>query len=856
LLADTVDNVVGIFNATAVLLDSSLIGLADLQRSTEDLPWSTGLFMTCFWRSREETASLLSAKPTCGLVEEGHSTALTCETTGCSASTLTWRTLESRSSVVVTCRSNGCGGLFDSYFPTTMSSTRSTLTISSVSRVTPFNMETKWSCSPCSRGYRTVCDKLQVYAKPQNPSCTLSENTGSGDITSVTVTCSTSKVYPQAKCSFFKETNGGNSVKVNNGPVYTHTPIPATATTPVYYRSQCSVNVSVQELGEGTHSFLGYIYPGVTRGKNLVNGSPADKDVTLSFPQVSQTCLTNMGQGYFIGKSARCTCRATSDGYPRGSAQWYKGDQTVGTNGDLDITYNKNNPEQVYTCEAKSTLGRKPGSLLRAKFAFIVPDSVQIASSSSKVNLCDNNNQVQMTCEISRDHVSPAPTFSFSVDGPRSQGPQPGTDSSDGNYYQSRFSLSPDVGGQYQVTCRVTNSVTNTWQIKSTQITFNKAPPGPPQVTVTGQTYRGISPSNIVTLAEGYIGDVTCRVEGGYPGAHSTQLKCGQLENTGDGNTATVRFTTVTLTRDLNGTVCTCTSQHDSGCYNNRETRYTLKILYAPEVTFTKSSPRTEFNKGDNFDFTCSAQGNPDPTSVILTRERNDDIIKSVQSAHLTHALDSLECLDTGVYICSGQNSQGTTSKEISISVNCTYMVPVERPDIVNTLRTTETSRPGHYEDIDGVHNTTHAPLVSTSSPPLLRQDQNITETSADTHTTLVSASQPPGNAQYETISDMVQQSGLYNSTSSQDVEPPNIYRRPKPETSSNTDHGVSGTYNNYAPGDHGETPDTGPRSKPTETTVTSLPAKNYVNVELTSVAGNTSNRKPHQQAYENVDMS
>ncbi|GFR88449.1 neural cell adhesion molecule 1-like, partial [Elysia marginata] len=444
--------------------------------------------------------------------------------------------------------------------------------------------------------------------------------------------------------------------------------------------------------------------------------------------------------------------------------------------GEYHLTYNKTADADTsnYTVVMRWS-GRGANILFSDPYTFhevstvIDPNSVQIASSSSKVNLCDNNNQVQVTCEISRDHVSPSPTFSFSVDGPRSQGPQPGTDSSDGNYYQSRFSLSPDVGGQYQVTCRVTNTVTNTWQDKSTQITFNKPPPGPPQVTVVVQTYRGISPSNIVTLAEGYTGDVTCRVEGGYPGAHTTQLKCGQLENTGDGNTTTVRFTTDTLTRDLDGTVCTCTSQHDSGCYNNRETRYTLNVLCAQqfsplfspsskyngvlgetaeidieiygfpilqrtvdnanltssprhevkytssvapfgfvnvtisdlvkadytnytltidngvgdalvysfylnkdalEVTFTKSSPSTEFNKGDNLDLTCSAQGNPDPTSVTLTRERNDEIITRVQAAEMTYTLDSLDCLDTGVYVCSGQNSQGTTSKEISISVN------------------------------------------------------------------------------------------------------------------------------------------------------------------------------------------
>ncbi|GFR61355.1 cell adhesion molecule 4 [Elysia marginata] len=542
----------------------------------------------------------------------------------------------------------------------------------------------------------------------------------------------------------------------------------------------------------------------------------------------------------------------------------------------------------------------------------------------------------------------------------------------------------------------------------------------PPQVTVGGQIYQGISLSNIPTLAEGYTGDVTCRVEGGYPGAHTTQLKCGQLENTGDGNTATVRFTTDTLKRYMDGTVCICTSQHDSGCYNNKKTRFKLNVTYAPEVIFTKSSSSIKFNKGDNLDLTCSAQGNPDPTLAILTRERNDDILKSVQSAELTHTLNCLDCLDTGVYVCSGQNSQGTTSKEVSISVNCaqqfsplfspspkfdgvsgeiaeidieiygfpeprvtlhrnvdnadltssprhevkytstvapfgfvnvtisdlveadyttytltidngvgdalvysfylnqvktrprpeagrdaesdsfnstalviglvtvvilgisvllfvflvrknqelkrrmdnykenagTYIVPVETSDIANTLQTTETPRPGHYEDIDGVHNTTHALPVSTSSPPLSRQDQNVTETSVDTHTTLLSASQPTGNAQYETIPDMVQQSGLYSSTSPQDVEPPNIYQRAKPDTSSNTDLAVSGPYNNYAPGDHGETPDTAPSSQPTETTVTSLPGANYVNVELPSVAGNSSNRKLHQQAYENVDLS
>ena len=71
----------------------------------------------------------------------------------------------------------------------------------------------------------------------------------------------------------------GNSMEIPTNPVYSHTP---TGETPVYYRSQCSVTVSVQELGEGTHSFTGYIYPGVTGDPAKVTGTRADKTVTLS----------------------------------------------------------------------------------------------------------------------------------------------------------------------------------------------------------------------------------------------------------------------------------------------------------------------------------------------------------------------------------------------------------------------------------------------------------------------------------------------------------------------------------------------------------------------------------------------
>ncbi|RUS69057.1 hypothetical protein EGW08_023178, partial [Elysia chlorotica] len=107
----------------------------------------------------------------------------------------------------------------------------STLTISSVSRTDPFNMETRWTISLCGGSPITVCNKLEVYALPENPSCTVREEPDSGDTRSVTVSCSNSKVYPRAECRFYSKRDNGDSVQINNQITYSH---PEISGTPVY----------------------------------------------------------------------------------------------------------------------------------------------------------------------------------------------------------------------------------------------------------------------------------------------------------------------------------------------------------------------------------------------------------------------------------------------------------------------------------------------------------------------------------------------------------------------------------------------------------------------------------------------
>ncbi|GFO46653.1 hypothetical protein PoB_007315800 [Plakobranchus ocellatus] len=526
-----------------------------------------------------------SVQPDCRPAQEGQETNLTCtvdtEALAC-PSTIRLEWSVNSFERLIYCIYNRCGGGYSSHYglSATINNSGSTLTITNVSRTVPFNMETRWSCRPCGSASRevTACDKLEVYAKPENPSCIVRENTAvPDDIESVTVSCSTTKVYPEAMCSFKRRTNGGTFITINKTPTYRHTKITGT---PVYYRSECSVDVPVAELGEGTHSFSAFMYPDVRNGIDLVDETAAFKAVTLTLPEASYSCFPEMIQGFFNGKSARCTCSLTSDSYPKGQAQWYRGRQIVPgvSGGVLELTFDSSNSEQNFTCKGVSAIGESSGLTLIAKFAYFEENIVTIESSTSIIDLCSDNNytnhQIPITCRVPKDKINPAPLFSISKDGLTFDVPIGGYLNT--AFYQSQFYPSADVGGVYQVTCRVINKITGKTQQQGTIITFRKPPPLPPKITIRGETYQGINTTNSITLTAGNTGDMTCRVEGGYPKAHTTQLTCGSLNATGGENVATLTFKYDQLIKDMDWPECKCTSQHVTGCYYSKETNLTV----------------------------------------------------------------------------------------------------------------------------------------------------------------------------------------------------------------------------------------------------------------------------------------
>ncbi|KAK3760309.1 hypothetical protein RRG08_020541 [Elysia crispata] len=175
-----------------------------------------------------------------------------------------------------------------------------------------------------------------------------------------------------------------------------------------------------------------------------------------------------------------------------------------------------------------------------------------------------------------------------------------------------------------------------------------------------------------------------------------------------------------------------------------------FNILYAPQVIFTLDPAQATFSKGDNLEFKCSGQGNPEPTLTLTKTETNKDLI-IVQTTELTHTL-TLSCTDTGVYACSGQNSQGTTEQEISIGVSC-------RQQLSPLFYLTHKVDPA-IEAIIG--ETAHIDLEIYGYPEptaltLQRLYDDTDLTSSPRHSVTYTASAAPFGAVNVTISDLVE---------------------------------------------------------------------------------------------------
>lgn len=85
------------------------------------------------------------------------------------------------------------------------------------------------------------------------------------------------------------------------------------------------------------------------------------------------------------------------------------------------------------------------------------------------------------------------------------------------------------------------------------------------------------------------------------------------------------------------------------------------------------SGTEVNINESQKWDLACIGDGNPLPYTIWIYI--NNGSIVGEQRANVTHInVEHANCVDTGLYMCSGNNSIGEpVSKSADIKVACRY---------------------------------------------------------------------------------------------------------------------------------------------------------------------------------------
>lgn len=79
-------------------------------------------------------------------------------------------------------------------------------------------------------------------------------------------------------------------------------------------------------------------------------------------------------------------------------------------------------------------------------------------------------------------------------------------------------------------------------------------------------------------------------------------------------------------------------------------------------------------NETEGWELRCIGDGNPIPKLIIANRYNSSTV--GEQKGNVTSiSVDNANCVDTGVYVCSGNNTIGeSVSQSASIKVACKYV--------------------------------------------------------------------------------------------------------------------------------------------------------------------------------------
>ncbi|XP_035829363.1 uncharacterized protein LOC101845440 [Aplysia californica] len=319
----------------------------------------------------------------------------------------------------------------------------------------------------------------------------------------------------------------------------------------------------------------------------------------------------------------------------------------LGPHEDTSLDWNNNN-DQTLTCRSESSLGQTGPSISKTvKFAYGPSSATLTFSPTNPSSLCQGTSlSVVSTCAVDQSTVNPQPDYKISVNGVQV-----------GTSVQQTLQLQ---GGTHNVSCRVENWLfpADLFTDVAETFTVRIPPPDPPEITVSQPL---VLSTGEILVKDNVATSVRCVVRGGYPATIDVSLSCPSSQP------GSSDVSSVVVTRSQ-GTQCSCTATHDSGCYNKRSD-VTIKAAYGPEgVTLERKNVRLEETGTYNL---C-----PSATSDIIM-ECSVGVVYPAASFRLTMTPTGTKTADA----CTGNNkcsyeivpSRGGNHKFWCVAVNSAF---------------------------------------------------------------------------------------------------------------------------------------------------------------------------------------
>ncbi|XP_055865358.1 uncharacterized protein LOC129922668 isoform X2 [Biomphalaria glabrata] len=496
-------------------------------------------------------------------------------------------------------------------------------------------------------------EDVTFIAKAQDVNCFDTQLTS--NYTNISITCMTSKIYPEALCIF----NSSGQVSYSN--------VAYTADVK-YYHSNCTWTTSLSYFYAGNYTLEVSFYPNVSNGVNFSTTLMTSFQLTVPNTHLSGECFnsTNITFGYIRPEAtAICVCHLDDIGYPPAILKWTNssnldlGKPIKQTTSSLMIDTSSNNVE--YTCRASTPLlnGTVSTSYIVKYAKGPTTCLVQFRNTSQTIwKICQNNIiNWSFICQVNQFDAIPGIKGKIYIDSAN-------LNLLDGESVTNGFQVKNDINitkaGNYSIICQVQNKYFDiNAYCKYLHVLQVMAPPEAPPILEIINDADGLLENNSYT--------VVCRAPGGIPPVTNITLSCGNInESTQSGEMVT---SLVTFTRNMTGQNCTCTAHHFTGCYKNNTNSLQPTILYRSTVLFFNATS-TIIENGNYTQLFCGADGNPAPNISII--KGSETIANNSRENFLFHN-KPMTCKDAGNYFCKADNGIkfNEDAKKLILFVKC-----------------------------------------------------------------------------------------------------------------------------------------------------------------------------------------